>query len=204
MGDRFGSGDDDSEGRRGERGRGWQRDHKNRRFREKEGTREYYSLEDRDEALEERYRLWCSTPEAACCSSLLQHVSTHRAALLSEYTQWAQNNHIPHIYDSDVLHQWEVERFGTRAYAAAHGVLMHEVRIAVFGDPYKRKRREHQPKVTPGLTDDQRLERMQIALHKVTEAREMPEGTDPAEWERRQNALKQQARDAGLAKEGIL
>lgn len=140
----------------------------------------YRDQTDRDAALESRYRLWCNGEakpweDKPCCTSLLQHVVTHMDALLAEYMQWIHASHEPHAFDSDALQRWEVERFGDRAYLAAHAALLFGVRCAVFGDPYRRERKpERQPRLTPGLSDDERKSRMLVALDRVTESKAMP------------------------------
>ena len=157
-------------------GRGWHRDERGRKYREEADARYYENQADRDSALEERYRLWCnSDSEQPCCRSLLQHVMTHADGLLAEYMQWVKDRMIPHAFDSDHLAEWEVERFGDRAYPAAHTALLFAVKCAVFGDPYKRGRKpEKQPRLTPGLSDEERKDRMLVALDKAADAMTMP------------------------------
>lgn len=176
MGTKFGDRDDDDRDRFGGGGAGWQRDARGRKFRDRDGARQYENQNDRDAALEERYRLWCNAdPEALCCRSLLQHVMTHTDGLLAEYMQWVRDQMIPHAFDTDHLARWEVERFGDRAYPAAHGALLFAVKCAVFGDPYKRQRApERQARLTPGLSDEERKDRMLTALDKAAEAMTMP------------------------------
>ena len=147
-------------------------------------ARVYPSLLERDEALEARYKLWCNAGvepwhDKPCCHSLLQHVDTHREELLAEYMQWVNDQHLAHAFDADSLHRWEVERFGDRAYRAAHAMLLFAVKEAVFGSSYKNLRKPSaQPKVKPGLSDEERKGRMLTALSKVADAHEMPPRDD--------------------------
>jgi len=146
------------------------------------GATTYRDQRERDGVLESRYKLWCnggaeSWEDKPCCASLLVHVSTHGDGLVAEYMQWINEQHAHHAYDSEMLHRWEVERFGDRAYPAAHALLLYRVKVAVFGDPYKYARKP-EPTVTPGLTDEQRLKRFGVALDKVVEGKAMPERAD--------------------------
>lgn len=144
---------------------------------------QYRDQRERDGAMEARYTLWCNGEtkpweDKPCCGSLLQHIATHTDGLVAEYMQWVNDSHEQHAYDTDALARWEVERFGDRAYVSAHAVLLYAVKVAVFGDPYKRARKPEprQAKLTPGLTDEERKDRMLTALDKVAESKAMPTG----------------------------
>lgn len=148
----------------------WSRDDQGRRYRDRDGERFYQNQSDRDEALEEKY----SRCGDECCSTLLQRVSAHADELVDEYMRWAGQKMVAHYVDGDTLHEFEVERFRDRAYEAAHRRLLFAVRVRVFGDPYKRRGGDDaKPRLTPGLSGDERAERFQAALPAVV--RDMPE-----------------------------
>lgn len=152
-----------------------------------EGAKVYRDQLERDRELEGRYKpLWCNGTtepwqDKPCCQSLLQHCSTHTEFLIGEYMQWVHDSHAPHAFDVETLHRWEVERFGDRAYAAAHALLLFAVKESVFGPSYKNLRKPSaEPKVKPGLSDEQRKGKMLTALSKVADAHTMPTRDDLA------------------------
>lgn len=125
-------------GRRGD-AVGWHRDEKGRKYRESAGARVYETQEDRDQALEEQYVLGCGTPDDRCCTSLLMHVVRHGPKLVDEYMAWVRDDRFHHAYAEEPMRQWQVKRFGGRAYKAAHCQLMFQVRVAVFGSLYRKR-----------------------------------------------------------------
>lgn len=136
----------DEDGREQRRGDavGWHRDEKGRKYRESAGARVYETKEDRDAALEENFTLSCGTPEDRCCTSLLQHVVRHGPELVEEYMAWAREHRFRNVYAEEPMREWQVRRFGSRAYSSAHGQLMFQVRVAVFGNPYHRQGKSHE------------------------------------------------------------
>lgn len=145
----------------------------------------YKEKDERDRQLESRYRLFCNGDvqpweDKPCCRSILQHVFYHWEELLAEYMQWVHTSHYDHAFDSDTLHRWEVERFGDRAYPSAHGVLLFHVKEKVFGPSYKNLRKPSEPKRPKELTDEQRKDRMLVALDKTAEQMTMPPRADLA------------------------
>lgn len=114
-------------------------------------TTRYDSANERDAALEGRYRwagLICpraTDDQPACCASLLQHVATHRR--VDDYLAWCKQNGVDRAISDEALWRWEVETFGNRAYPAAHGLVLAQAKVIVFGDPYapgERARRKGQ------------------------------------------------------------
>lgn len=166
--------DGEHDGWPSDRGRGprhvWLRDEKGRKYREEAGARAYETQEDRDSALADRYTTRPCRPE--CCGSMLASVSAHIDELIPQYMAWCREHGEPEPYDSETLHRWEVERFGDRLYRSTHGVILYAVKTARFGEPRPRK---PQPKLTPGLSDAQRKDRMLTALSKNTDDKAMPE-----------------------------
>jgi hypothetical protein len=67
-----------------------------------------------------------------------------------------------------------VDRFGDRAYPAAHQHMLFLVKVRIFGDPYK-KRDDSEPKLTPGLTSEERHEKFNEALPALAAAKAMPD-----------------------------
>lgn len=161
----------------------WQRDLEGRKYRDKDGVRQYENQGDRDSVLESRYRqLSCREDKTldgaevvGCCRSMLQFVSHHQDELIAEYMQWSKDRN-QDAYDKksdEQIKRWEVERFGDTLYPAAHMHLLYLVRVAIFGDGTRRTGK--QPRLTPGLTSEQRRDRMLSALDSLTEDRQMPE-----------------------------
>ncbi len=177
----MGRGDDRRGGRDPEKG--WQRDDKGRLYREEAGSRAYKHIEDRDSALEEPYA-WRPC-EHSCCPSILGSVAAHQDVLLAEYMRWCCDRQARESHDSDTLAQWERERFSARLERAAHCILLFAIRIARFGEPRTRAR---QPRLKDGLTDEQRLAQMQLALHKLAEGKAMPGRITGREWDERRRA----------------
>lgn len=118
--------DDEPQARRGGGSTTWARDEKGRRYRDRGGERYYQNSEDRDAAVEERYR------ECGCCASLLVRVSHHAEELVDEYLRWCRSQLIDKAFASHNLANWEEERFGAKAYGAAHGRLLFLVGQRVF------------------------------------------------------------------------
>ena len=106
----------------------WSRDEQGRKYRDRDGDRYYQNQDDRDSALEERYKL------CRCCSSLLMRVVYHGEELVADYLRWVSRKDEKRAVDGDLLHEWEVERFGDRAYATAHAQMLFLVRRRVFQD----------------------------------------------------------------------
>jgi hypothetical protein len=182
-----GNGGDWPSDRRGE-GKGWQRDDKGRRYRDQEGVREYASVDERDDALAERYR-WPAMCGPACCGSILACVASHQDLLVRDYLAWGERQHLHEFAEAGALHEWCVLTFGDRLYRAAFGVLMFAVRSAVAAP----RPVERAPRVTPGLSDAQRLAKMNVALSKLTDGKSMPEEPTRREREERAQEIRKQA-----------
>ena len=101
---------------------------------------------------------------------------------------WAQRRDAAEVHDSETLAIWERERFGARLYLAAHCVLLYGVRVARFGE---RQPRRYEPKVIPGLTNAERLERMQVALDHVAEGKAMPGRMSGREWDEKRRIVRE-------------
>lgn len=194
MGSRFGRED----GRPGEKG--WQRDDKGRQYREEAGSRVYRSIEERDEAVEEIYTTRPCEP--SCCRSILAGVAAHRDELVTQYMHWCYERQVREAHDSETVAQWEKERFGARLYVAAHAVLLYGVRVARFGERNPRPAR--QVRMQEGLSGEERLRRMQLALSSVAEGKTMSDGRlGGREWDERRSELRGQAAVLGTSeKEG--
>lgn len=142
--------DEQSDGKRHGSQINWLKDDRGRRFYIKQsGEKVYYDQQERDDAMEEQYRP-CAEQ---CCSTLLARVAYHREDIVAEYQRYCSQWGIDKRVDSDTLARWEEERFGERAYPSAHQQLLFYVKVAIFGDPYKRKTPEPEAKLTPGLTN---------------------------------------------------
>lgn len=170
--------------------RGWQRDAKGRAFRVEEGVNVYRDARERDQALEERYHMpWCCEDE--CCASVLAAVSRHgERELVPEFMAWIGRTG-RRADDDEALHRWCVEIFGDRLYPAPLRLLRYHVRVALHGDPYKRGTRPApQPRLTPGLTSEQRRDRMLAALTQNVEKHSMQQLGLQAEAKRVSGGLK--------------
>lgn len=179
---------------RGGRGPAWQRDEKGRKFYEEAGERVYENQADRDAALEEQYK--ARPCERECCPSILAAVSAHRDDLVRQFMSWAERRGAAEVHDGGLLAEWEEGRFGARLYPAAHGVLLYGVRVARFGE---RQPRKPQPRVIPGLTDEERKARMDVALHHVAEGKTMPDRIGGREWDARRRAILDSGKTGGAA-----
>jgi len=176
--------------------KGWLRDTKGRQYREEAGSRAYKDSDERDEAVDEVYT---SRPcEPSCCASVLAGVSAHREVLVVEYMRWCSDRKVREAHDSETLGQWERERFGARLYPSAHGVLLYGVRVARFGERRARPAAK-QIRMQEGLTDEERLARMQVALAQTAEGKTMSDGRiGGREWdERRRELLESQEKREG-------
>jgi hypothetical protein len=124
---------------------------------------------DRDLALEGRYVRWCGE---GCCGSLLASVSAHRDQMVLAYMEWVKLGQDRRPLDQENLRAWETDRFGATFHAAAHALLLFAVREAIFGPAQPRR---HEPKPTPGLSDEARRQLMLVELHKLAARKQMPE-----------------------------
>lgn len=90
--------------------------------------------------LPESYRLPAPCgPE--CCRSALAACANHKADFAQDYLRWASAER--RIQDhEETLHDWCAQRFGGRLYPSAFAILRFEVKVALYGDPYRRERRE--------------------------------------------------------------
>jgi hypothetical protein len=127
----------------------WQVDFKGRRYRKEGSALVYASADDRDAASEDNY-LTRPCPRD-CCQSILASISTHAEDLLQQYMQWVQRADVRDCYDSQVIAQWERERFGASLFPAAHGMICELVRVARFGEP--RVRRAERQSAMEGVRD---------------------------------------------------
>jgi hypothetical protein len=156
------------------RERSWQRDSGDRKFYERsDGSKVYENRTDRDAALDGGFiKPPCGDN---CCANLLAYVSAHGSTVAMDYMAWVSSKNLS-TDDRDTLRRYEVDIFGDRLEPAAHGVLAFAASTLRFGDRYDRlkKNREYQPKLTPGLTSDQRRDRMLEALDKNFESKVLP------------------------------
>jgi hypothetical protein len=175
-------------GDRGDSGKGWHRDDKGRRYRDERAVRVYADATERDEAMEERYARWpacCLGHGLVCCTSVLACVSAHRRELVAEYVAWGERQHmVSFVGDREAMQEWAVLTFGDRLFPAAIGVFMAAVREQL--QPGARKAPK-QPRVTPGLTDEQRQRQMLVAVHKLSEGMAMPAAPTKREAEAEAN-----------------
>ena len=178
--------------------KGWSRDDKGRLFRLEAGARTYKTVDDRDAALEELYTDVGERLGAAGIRDILAFVVEHHEDLVVEYMRWCLDRHAQEVYDSETLAQWEREKFGARLYVAGHKVLLYRVKVARFGDPYRRlKPQAQQPNLLPGVTNAERLEQMHVALAANVEGKTMRDGVSGEEWDRHQQELLHQRQEIG-------
>lgn len=128
--------------------------------------------------LEERYsyrRDTDATGESGL--STVAYVSAYRDELAQEFFRWWETQ--PERQRADAaLVTWESLRFGATLERAAHGVLWFAVRGCLIPDRVAKYLAPRAPALrrTEGLTDEQRKERMLVALDKLAEGKRMPEG----------------------------
>lgn len=182
----------------GGRGRKWERDEAGRKYYEQAGARVFESRQDRDAALNDRYiKPPCGED---CCANILAHVSAHRDSIVMRLMDWVSSHNLS-LNDKDTLRRFEVDYFHDRLPPADHGVLAFAVSVARFGDRYERARkRRGDPKLTPGLTSEQRRDRMLEALDEVVENKVIP--MDRQSWSEKDKQMQKLREQAARAPAG--
>jgi hypothetical protein len=103
--------------------------------------------------------------------SILAIVAANSDVLAEEFLRWWSAAPPPRASWWEALPEWERIKFGARLYRAPHGVLSFWVgqRIA------SKNVAQFTPKLTPGLTNHQRRDRMLAALDQVVASKTMPD-----------------------------
>jgi hypothetical protein len=91
-------------------------------------ARERVSAQDRDRALESKYKPCVD----GCCRSLLQRIGYHSEELVDAYFRWASAERVERYLDNDKLLEWERAYFGDDPYFAAHGRMMALIKERLF------------------------------------------------------------------------
>lgn len=127
------------------------------------------SCDERDRRMDERY-----TFDRAALNgegqSVLAIVGGNAEELAKEFLVWWSASPSPRDPLDVALLRWEVARFGDRLFNSAHGILSFQVKQRIQWKNPDQPR----PRLTPGLTPEQRKDRMLTALDAVVEAKAMP------------------------------
>lgn len=102
--------------------------------------------------------------------TVLAVVSAFRHDLADEFLRWWSVQREPRERIEAALVSWEIGRFGAPLFNSAHGLLVVVAKEHAFGS----WKRPPQPKLTPGLTNQQRRDRMLSALDQVAQDKRMP------------------------------
>lgn len=102
--------------------------------------------------------------------SVLAIVGANQEELAKEFLAWWSASPQPRDPLDVALLKFERARFGDLLFGTAHGILSFQVRARIQW----RGPTEIRPKLQPGLTPQQRKDRMLAALDQVVEAKVMP------------------------------
>lgn len=175
---------DEDNAPRSTKGPGWLHDERDRRYRDENGTRHYATIDERDSAIEERWRI-PGKPEGL---STLAWIYAEAPALAEEFCRVSK----PSGAIGATLRFWEVRRFGAELEPAAHRLLLGEIRRQTAG----------QHRLMPSLSVYDSLpeqHRFEAAAAKVCAAE-----TGPLDSERRIGAIVKAATGKALSFEALV